>query len=70
MAEPVTLYKGEEEFTTHAPSEAKRLEGEGWSLSRPDPSTEGRGEAKAEKKPAKPAPVKRRRKSTPSAGKE
>ena len=65
----MTLYKGEEEFTTHAPSEAKRLQGDGWSLTRPDSSTEDRGEAKAEKKPAKPAPAKRR-KSTPSSAKE
>lgn len=69
MAEPVTLYNGEEEFTTHAPSEVIRLQGEGWKLNRPAPTESGgRGKGEAEK-PAKPAPATKRRRKTAASEK-
>ena len=40
MAEPVTLYKDGKTVTTAAPSEARRLQGEGWSLDAPAPKAE------------------------------
>lgn len=68
MAEPVTLYKGDEEITIHAPSEVQRLQGDGWDLVRPIAPAEktDRGEGKAQ---AKPAPATKRRRKT-AASKE
>lgn len=40
MAEPVTLYKDDEALTIAAPSEVKRMLGDGWSLQKPESKPE------------------------------
>lgn len=54
MAEPVTLYKGEDEQTVAAPSEVKRLLADGWTLDKPAPKPEPKSEPEpeADEKPA------------------
>lgn len=50
MAEPTVLYQGSKTVTVWSPSEAKRLQAEGWSLTPPAPEAEPEPKPKSAKK--------------------
>lgn len=51
MAEPVTLYKGNDAQTVYAPSEVQRMVAEGWTLAKPTPQPEPTPEPKQSPEP-------------------
>lgn len=68
MAEPTTLYRDNEELTTAAPSEVKRLLAEGWTLEKPAPKPAPKVEPKPEpEEDEKPAPKTTRKPKTKNA---